>query len=143
MNGKKANTYSCREPAEFSAIDDIPSINFECTHALVEAKDVENVIGEDVTDTEVVAEGARIAFVSDRDGDSDIYVMNADGSGVVRLTKDSAEDWLPAWSPDGGRVAFASDRDGDFEIYVMNADGSGVVQLTDNSDHDLMPAWSP
>ncbi|MCY4473859.1 MAG: hypothetical protein OXC83_00275, partial [Chloroflexi bacterium] len=88
-------------------------------------------------------DGRRIAFVSDRDGDDDIYVMNADGSGVVRLTDNDADDFSPAWSPDGGRIAFVSDRDGNEDIYVMNADGSGVVRLTDNDGWDFDPAWSP
>ena len=69
--------------------------------------------------------------------------MNADGSGVTRLTDNDADDWSPAWSPDGRRIAFDSNRDGDFEIYVMNADGSGVTRLTDNDADDWSPAWSP
>ena len=85
----------------------------------------------------------RIVFQSDRDGDYEIYVMNADGSGVSRLTDNAANDWVPSWSPDGGRIAFHSDRDGDREIYVMNADGTGVSRLTDNSANDWIPSWSP
>ena len=53
--------------------------------------------------------------------------MNADGSGVTRLTNNSVSDRYPKWSPDGRRIAFTSNRDGDHEIYVMNADGSGVT----------------
>ncbi len=90
-----------------------------------------------------IGEPFLIAFHSDRDGDDEIYVMNADGTGVVQLTSNSAGDWFPAWSPDGGRIAFHSTRDGDDEIYVMNADGTGVVQLTSNSAGDRSPAWSP
>ena len=48
--------------------------------------------------------------------------MNADGSGVSRLTTNPAVDAFPAWSPDGRRIAFASGRDGNFEIYVLNAE---------------------
>ena len=70
-------------------------------------------------------------------------MMNADGSGVRRLTDNSAEDDSPAWSPDGRQLAFTSYRDGDWEIYVMNADGSDVRRLTDNSAWDDSPAWSP
>ncbi len=88
-------------------------------------------------------DGRRIAFQSDRDGDSEIYVMNAAGSGVTQLTHNGAGDWSPAWSPDGRRIAFNSDRDGDSEIYVMNAAGSGVTQLTHNDAGDHGPAWSP
>lgn len=87
----------------------------------------------------------RITFSSNRDGcdGTEIYVMNADGSGVIRLTNDFGHDSEPAWSPDGRRIAFSSDRDGDWDIYVMNADGSDVRRLTDNSDADSQPAWSP
>ena len=84
-----------------------------------------------------------IAFASDRDGNAEIYVMNADGTGQTRLTDNSADDWLPSWSPDGRRIAFYSKRDGNREIYVMNADGSGQTRLTDNPAEDREPSWSP
>src|SRR5437667_8781004 len=73
----------------------------------------------------------KIAFVSDRDGNNEIYTMNADGTGVTRLTIDtvvSHNDLNPAWSPDGTKIAFASDRDGNYEIYSMNAYGTGVTR---------------
>ena len=91
------------------------------------------------------AAGGRIAFISNRGGDYEIYSMNADGSGVVQLTDDDFGGEQPAWSPDGRRIAFASERDGDWDIYVMDADGSGVVRLTDSDpwDRDWLPAWSP
>lgn len=88
-------------------------------------------------------DGSRIAFSSYRDGDSEIYVMNADGGGVEQLTDNEIRDWLPSWSPDGGRIAFQSHRDGDWDIYVMNADGSGVVRLNEDEYYDSFPAWSP
>jgi len=84
-----------------------------------------------------------IAFSSQRDGYNEIYVMNADGSGLTNLTNNSADDWSPAWSADGAKIAFSSDRDGNAEIYVMNADGSGQTRLTNNSADDWSPAWSP
>ncbi len=87
----------------------------------------------------------RIAFVSDRDGDDEIYVMNADGGGVVQLTDNDFSDIHPTWSSDGGRIAFASDRGNDvqkYDIYVMNADGRGVEQLTDDCSNGHL-AWSP
>ncbi len=85
----------------------------------------------------------RIAFSSDRDGNWEIYAMNADGSGATRLTNNSASDRAPSWSPDGRRVAFNSNRDGNNEIYAMNADGSGATRLTNNSADDWGPSWSP
>ena len=57
-------------------------------------------------------DGRRIAFASTRDGNREIYVMNADGSGVTRLTDNDADDGYPSWSPDGRRIAFDSNRDG-------------------------------
>lgn len=85
----------------------------------------------------------RIAFVSDRDGNYEIYSMKPDGSDVLRLTNDSADDWNPAWSPDGNKIAFASTRSGNFDVWVMNSDGGGLVQLTDDSASDYTPNWSP
>ena len=84
-----------------------------------------------------------IAFSSNRDGNSEIYAINADGSGLARLTNDPAEDLRPSWSPDGRRVAFISDRDGSFEIYTMTADGSGLARLTNDAAYDRDPSWSP
>ena len=64
-------------------------------------------------------DGRKIAFTSQRDGNSEIYVMNADGSNVERLTHHDAYDFGPAWSPDGTKIAFSSWRDGNIEIYVV------------------------
>jgi TolB protein len=101
-------------------------------------------------------DGTRIAFArkpdwcSDRGGarpcagsHSDIYVMNADGSGKRNLTHDALQNAEPVWSPDGRRIAFVSRRDGKAEIYVMNADGSGKRNLTRNPAKDVRPSWSP
>ncbi len=77
-------------------------------------------------------DGRKMAFVSDRDGNGEIYVMNADGSAQRRLTRNPASDVEPVWSPDGRKIAFVRVNDLTFgsEIYVMNADGSGQVNLT-------------
>ena len=90
-------------------------------------------------------DGTKVAFSSNRDGNWEIYVMNADGSGVRRLTINrSADDASPAWSPDGSKIAFHSNRDDNYEIYVMNADGSGQTNLTKESGaEDASPSWAP
>ena len=95
-------------------------------------------------------DGRRIAFISERDGDrlrvprnQEIYVMNADGSDVTRLTNNDAEDVQPTWSPDARRIAFVSERDGNWNIYVANADGSGTTRLTHHAASDWRPSWSP
>lgn len=85
----------------------------------------------------------RVAFESQRHGESEIYVMDANGTGQSRLTNNYVKDWAPAWSPDGQRIAFVSDRDGNMEIYVMNADGSDVTRLTYDAGFDSRPCWSP
>ncbi len=69
--------------------------------------------------------------------------MNADGSGVTRLTTDPAMDFDPAWSPDGSRLAFRSHRDGNEEVYLMLANGSDQRNLSNAPGGDYSPAWSP
>jgi Tol biopolymer transport system component len=93
-------------------------------------------------DSESVSSDSKIAFASDRDGNYEVYVMDADGSNQTRLTSNSAYDSYPSWSPDGLKITFASDRDGNREIYVMNADGSDQTQLTSNGV-GTHPSWSP
>lgn len=105
-------------------------------------------------------DGSRILFVSNRDDPNptvceqtpnggfsrcnyELYVMNADGSNVRRLTDHPAADNHPTWSPDGSRIAFISTRDGLINIFVMNADGSDVTQLTYGQQLAQSPAWSP
>jgi len=86
--------------------------------------------------------GTGLAFVSHRDGNTEIYVMNADGSAQTRLTNNPADDSDPQWSPDGRKIAFVSDRDGTNEIYVMKADGSAQTRLTNNAAYESDPQWS-
>ena len=72
------------------------------------------------------------------------YVMNADGSGLRRLTRMAQVNYsLPSWSPDGRKILFVSERDGNVEVYVMNPDGSGRRNLTRHPGHDSAPSWSP
>jgi len=87
--------------------------------------------------------GGLIAFVSDRDGNFEIYVMNADGSDPRRLTDHPFSDTSPAWSPDGTQIAFVSSRARNRDIYIMNFDGSNLRQLTDQPADELNPVWSP
>jgi Tol biopolymer transport system component len=88
----------------------------------------------------------KIVFHSNRDGDYEIFAMNADGSGQTQLTHNETNEFDPTWSPDGKRIAFTSfpiDFSGDGELFVMNADGSGLTQITDNAAQDFGPVWSP
>ncbi len=89
-------------------------------------------------------DGARIAFVSFRDdGDAEIYVMSADGSAQVNLTRRLGLDELPSWSRSGSHIVFSSKRDGVPDIYVMRADGSDPVNLTRDGFWDAMATWRP
>ena len=83
----------------------------------------------------------RIVF----DNFEDIYVMNADGTDVMQLTTDPADEFDPALSPDGKRIAFRHQAGDASDIYVINVDGSGVTNLTADGARfiDYAPAWSP
>ena len=95
---------------------------------------------------------AKIAFYSTRDGNSEIYTMDADGSRQTRLTFNAARDNAPSWSPNGRLIAFHSSRHDDndphtdeenTEIYVMDADGGNQRRLTRYPGLDTSPSWSP
>jgi Tol biopolymer transport system component len=88
-------------------------------------------------------DGRHIAFVDALFGESEVYVMDADGSHQENLTNNPSDDRRPAWSLDGQRIAFVSSRDGNEEIYVMEADGSGQTRLTNSPASDDHPVWSP
>ncbi|WP_306537156.1 hypothetical protein [Geobacter sp.] len=85
----------------------------------------------------------EVLFVSNRDGNAQIYLMKADGSGQRPLTHTPEENTEPAWSPDGTRIAFTSYRDGNADIYVMDADGTSQKRLTSDKFSDNAPTWTP
>ena len=103
-------------------------------------------------------DGSKIVFASTRDapmacpGDrlpaacvpySEVYVMNTDGSDVIRLTTNSTLDRFPMFSPDGSMIAFTANRDGNTEIYTMHGDGSDQTRITNRPGGDSQPGWSP
>ncbi|NIM49837.1 MAG: hypothetical protein GTN62_06210 [Gemmatimonadales bacterium] len=88
-------------------------------------------------------DGSRIAFVTDRDGNFEVYVVDAVGSNVQRLTTSPATEGYPAWSPDGRQIFYQSDADGTMQIWAMNADGSNQRQLTRAAGVNQQPAVSP
>jgi len=94
-------------------------------------------------------DGQRIAFQSDRSGNWDIWIINADGSGLVQLTRHTAHDRYASWSPDGSKMAFTSNRSGNEEVWVLpieqalkQGDDSGAVNLTKSPERDRYPMWS-
>jgi Tol biopolymer transport system component len=85
-------------------------------------------------------DGSKVVFVSQRDGDVALWIMDADGGNKHKLVQGRE----PAWSPDGARIAFTSSAfEGNDEIYVIDVDGSTMRQLTFDKRFDWHPAWSP
>lgn len=85
--------------------------------------------------------GDKMAFMSNRDGNWEIYLMNLDGSGLKRLTDGPASDGLPTWSPDGRTIAFVSDQGGTWAIWAMNPDGTNRRKLFDVGGGGLAGDW--
>ena len=89
-------------------------------------------------------DGGKIALLTQRDGNREIYVMDADGANQTNLSNHKSEDTSPTWAPDSETVAFVSDRDGNREIYIADAAGKGLLRnLTNHPSDDSNPAWSP
>lgn len=82
-----------------------------------------------------------LAFVSNRDGNPEIYTMQADGADQLRLTINTADDLSPDWSPDGKRLVFVTYLYGSADILVMNADGTEQRRLTEDDSQETAPDW--
>ncbi len=99
----------------------------------------------------VSPDGARIVWrrvlttgESWREGwNSEIFVMNRDGTAIGNLSRHPSFDGYPTWSPDGAHILFSSDRSGTLQLYVMDADGTNVQRLIESSGEDVRPSWSP
>lgn len=89
-------------------------------------------------------DASRIAFISDLEGQPDLYVMDADGGNMTRLTEDPVDERYPAWSPDGGRIAYARAVDeSSIDLYTITVDGADIQRLTHDEHANYAPAWSP
>src|SRR5262245_32802077 len=88
-------------------------------------------------------EKADLLFMSNRDGNAEIYVLRAGQKEWINLTNHKSSDNWPSWSPDGQRIVFQSNRAGNLDVWTMNADGSNQVQLTNDKEPDYLPSWSP
>lgn len=85
----------------------------------------------------------KVVFTSDRTGNNDVYTMNVDGTGLVNLTNDPANDTYPSWSPDGSKIVFNSDRSGNPDLFTMSPDGTAVTNITNTPDPEFGMLWSP
>ncbi len=84
----------------------------------------------------------QIAFTSNRDGNYEVYIMNADGSNPENISNNSKTDFAFSCSNDGKKILFYSDRDKNDEIYVMNRNGSQQINLTNHTSNDRIPSFS-
>ena len=87
-------------------------------------------------------DGSMIAFASNRQGQRQLFVANANGKKVDKVTDLKQMGGRSSWSPDGTKLAFYRGPTGDHDIYVINIDGTGLERLTDSGDN-LGPSWSP
>ena len=87
----------------------------------------------------------RVVFQARRfdNGNDDLFLMNADGTSVTRLTTDLAPDTDPAFSPDGTRIAFSSRRAGSYDIWIMDVVDMDLTRVTMHEEGDFDPTWSP
>lgn len=97
-------------------------------------------LGQLNVEPSVSPDGKKIAFSSDRDGKPMIYVMNADGSNIKRVTYAGNYNSSPQWSPDGKKIVFSGQDGRHFDIFIMNADGTGLERLTSAKKKDGKPA---
>ena len=86
---------------------------------------------------------SKIAFMSYRDKNEEIYFANGDGGNATRLTLNSKVDDTPALDRGAQHIVFVSNRDGNAEVYRMNVDGSDLKRLTNTAANEYLPAWSP
>ena len=83
----------------------------------------------------------QLLFVSERDGNKEIYVMESSGNKQIRLTFNEKDDYSPIWSPDGRTIAFVSELDGDPDIFTMDGSGQNQARITNNDSADTHPRW--
>ncbi|MCA0154536.1 TolB family protein [Winogradskyella vincentii] len=98
---------------------------------------------KEVLNNETASSKQEIAFVTDRDGNSEIYTMDINGENLRNITKNDSLDFSPSWSSDGQSLYFYSKRDGNAEIYTINSDGTELTRLTNHPRTDVLPEQSP
>ncbi len=87
-------------------------------------------------------DNGKIAFVSRRDNNFEVYSMDASGANQTNLTKSATPDFEPAYSPNGQKISFTSLRLGNYGIHAMNPDGSSPKRLTSTATSDVSSDWA-
>jgi TolB protein len=100
-----------------------------------------DAVTNDPADIAPAAHGGRVAFMSNREGNWDIYVVDSGSSELLRLTSDPANEGLPVWSPDGRALAYVSDRGGQWAVWVMAPDGTAKRMLFEVGGGGLARDW--
>ena len=91
----------------------------------------------------VSPDSRRIAFISARDGNDELYMIDVDGTNLARVTQTNAPEYDISWSPNGQTILFVSEKDGNPEVYSISRNGSNLTRLTFNAVVDRYPVWSP
>ena len=106
-------------------------------------KDVLRLTETDESESDISwsPDSRNILFVSERDGNKEIYVMESSGNKQIRLTFNEKADYSPVWSPDGRTIAFVSELDGDADIFTMDSSGQNQARITNNDSADTDPRW--
>lgn len=112
---------------------------------IAQPESFQHITQEMYTDTSPAwsPDGSKIAFMSDRDGGSDIYLMNPDGTELEAVAHEPSRETMPAWSPDSEWIAFVSNRSGNSDLFIIRRDGTDLQQLTFDSADEFRPAWRP
>ena len=114
-----------------------------CPNTKDSRKDVLRLTETDESESDISwsPDSRNILFVSERDGNKEIYVMESSGNKQIRLTFNEKADYSPVWSPDGRTIAFVSELDGDADIFTMDSSGQNQTRITNNDSADTDPRW--
>ena len=88
-------------------------------------------------------DGKKMAFVSDRNGNTDIFIYDFASQQTTQITDNLGGDEFPAWSPDGKQILYVSYQNGQWDVFSMNADGTNPVNLTNDPIQEWRPAFRP
>jgi Tol biopolymer transport system component len=114
-----------------SSVDSVPNRDFDLSQAQY------TIVGNSTCNA------GKVAFITNIDGNNEVYVMDAQGTNPVNMTSHTATEYSPSWSPDGRKLTFASSRSNSHDIFAMDSNGSNLTNLTNIQGSDLEPSWSP